>query len=368
MNLKLLRYVILILTLVFQLVFTGCVAISSTDKPETANQDVIQESPDDATLEVTLYEKYGLTIGIPNEIIDNLMVISEPKWETFEDTYLFSVYEKRSFEEAWIKYPESYAGYLFTIVRYTKAQYEQFLCSDASGQSFFAKDDIYYYGWFVPTDVQFYFEGNLDMQSDEWKEWVDLNEKCKAIKDDFIVRNNLDAYSDSEFWDREYTYDSKHIILSYYPYYEYDGSKEEVWTIILSQPATQGDTGIWCVERWKDQYGNIYPYFPDNKGTPSDEYYTNLQKECNAGKEFDWLEPEQVALKFVKSVFEHNMATLDSFSVSDNSSEPYGFFAASTGDIHDYMPKLLAGEVVSDYKLLLCLENFTHDIWHELDI
>lgn len=38
-----------------------------------------------------------------------------------------------------------------------------------------------------------------------------------------------------------------------------------------------------------------------------------------------------------------------------------------TGNIHDYMPELLAGEAVSSYELLPCLENFTHGIWNELN-
>lgn len=42
-------------------------------------------------------------------------------------------------------------------------------------------------------------------------------------------------------------------------------------------------------------------------------------------------------------------------------------FASSTGDIHDYMPKILAGKSVSDYDLLPCLENFTSTIWLEMD-
>ncbi|HZK18735.1 MAG TPA: hypothetical protein VFD15_05410 [Clostridia bacterium] len=44
-----------------------------------------------------------------------------------------------------------------------------------------------------------------------------------------------------------------------------------------------------------------------------------------------------------------------------------GMFAVSTGNIHDYMPDLLAGETVSGYDLLPCLENFTHTTWAELD-
>ncbi|MDD4503732.1 MAG: hypothetical protein PHS15_02755 [Clostridiaceae bacterium] len=52
---------------------------------------------------------------------------------------------------------------------------------------------------------------------------------------------------------------------------------------------------------------------------------------------------------------------------TDNPAAPSDLFAASTGDIHDYMPKLLAGESVSDYDLLPCLENFTRTTWLEMD-
>lgn len=43
-----------------------------------------------------------------------------------------------------------------------------------------------------------------------------------------------------------------------------------------------------------------------------------------------------------------------------------GRFSVSTGNIHDYMPRLLAGEEVSDYELLPCLENFTRATWNDL--
>jgi hypothetical protein len=42
-------------------------------------------------------------------------------------------------------------------------------------------------------------------------------------------------------------------------------------------------------------------------------------------------------------------------------------FTASTGNINDYMPDLLAGKGVSAYRLLPCLENFTHNTWLELE-
>lgn len=363
MNSGKIKYVVLVLTVISLLIFTACTATNKPDGQETGNQDELQEQKE----KFTIYEKYGLAISIPNDIIDDVIIVTDPEWETYEDTYLISVYEKRSFEEAKKKYPDGYAGYIFSIVRYNKAQYEQFLCSDGSGQSFFARDDNYYYGWFIPTDVQFYHEDGLDEQSDEWKSWIELNEKCIAIKDDFVTRNDLEPYSDREFWDREYTYDSNHIFVDYYPYYEYNGSRDEVWTLILSQPAEQGIDGIWCVERWKDQYGYVYPYFPDKNGISSDEYYTMLQEECKAGKNLDRLEPERVALDFVKSLFGHDKATLRSFLPSGSVPESPGFYSVSTGNLHDYMQKILAGEYVSAYKLLPCLENFTYDTWQEFE-
>ncbi len=44
-----------------------------------------------------------------------------------------------------------------------------------------------------------------------------------------------------------------------------------------------------------------------------------------------------------------------------------GRFDGSTGNIHDYMPGLLAGKAVSAYDLLPCLGNFTRATWPELD-
>ncbi|MEA4848640.1 MAG: M56 family metallopeptidase [Clostridiaceae bacterium] len=304
----------------------------------------------DTDKDVTLYERSGVTIAIPKEYADQLLI--DPVESTDEST-LISVYQKSTYE----KYEGT--GWLFSITRYTEAQYEQFLCSDGSGQSFFAKDDKYYYGFFFATDVQ---------ATDDYEAFSKLfSDVGDFVKSDMISRNGLNSYSDAEFFNRTYTYDSEHIFLSYYPYYAYNGSKEEVWILILSQPATQGDTGIWCVERWKDQYGNIYPYFPDEKGTPSKEYYAALQTECDAGKDTSWLEPKQAALAFVKRVFDHTPATVDSFALSDNPATPADLFAASTGDINDYMPKLLSGGNVSVYDLLPCLENFTRNTWLELD-
>lgn len=307
----------------------------------------VETSPPEES--VTLYERGGLTLGVPKEYEDQLLI--DPNNDT-EESKLLSVYQKSTYE----KYPGT--GLLFHIVRYTQAQYEQFLCSDGSGQSFFARDDEHYYGFFHATDVQ---------APDDYEAFSALFAAVgDFVRSDMIARNGLTAYSDREFFDRAYTYDSAHLYYRYYPYLAYTGSRDVVWTLTLSQPATQGEWGIWCVERWRDDNGNVYPYFPNADGVPSAEYYAKRQAECDAGHFPGLMDPLQVARTFVQNVFEHDPG-FDNLEPADNANTPEDLFAASTGNIHDYLPKLLAGETVSDYDLLPCLENFTRATWRELN-
>ena len=281
--------------------------------------------------DTTLYDCSGLSVAIPNEYIQQLVVIADPESEAAEAGVLISVYEKQSYEDSRADYgEEAAAGFLFSIARYTQAQYEQFLCSDGSGQSFFAKDDTYYYGWFTATDVQFYRSGGQirDTNSDEWKAWEALYEGCNAIKDDFTARNHLTAYSDSEFQSKQFTYTSEHLYLTYYPYYAYQDTataqgftwQDVAYKLVLSQPATQGETGIWCVERWYDEHGSLYLYFPNANGVPAAEYYAEEQAQCDAGHKVSALDPEQVALEFVRQYFGHTEATFESIVVQGKAS------------------------------------------------
>jgi len=291
--------------------------------------------------DVTLYDCGGLSVAIPNEYIDRLVIISEPEQEAAGWTRLITVYEKQSYEDSRAASDgEVTAGLLFSIVRYTQAQYEQFLRWDNSGRSFFAKDDTYYYGWFIPTDVQFYHADLVSddiNNSDDWKAWEQLNEDCLSIRDDFIVRNSLTAYSDSEFWDQEFTYDGEHLYATYYPYYNHQDIaaaqgfdwRDVTYTLVLSQPAAQGDTGIWCVERYEDE-NYVYVYFPDADGVSASEYYANKQALCDAGGgDVSALDPEQVALMFVRYYFNNVNATSGSIVVSSEHPDGGGDPAAA---------------------------------------
>ncbi|MEL4106002.1 hypothetical protein AAFA46_04065 [Oscillospiraceae bacterium WX1] len=214
-------------------------------------------------------------------------------------------------------------GFLFSIVRFTQAQYEQYLSSDGSGLSFFAKDAEYYYGWATATDVQFYRSGGVvNTESSDWEAWVDLCENLSAIKNDFTARNNLTPYSDDEFWDRDFTYDGAHLYLTFYPYANNRSDAEQQginwqdvsYTLVLSQPATQGEAGIWCVERWYDTtYGNLYIEFPATS-QPAAAYYAVLQKAADTGTDTALLDPVSAAVSFAKTKFDYATVTVDSFS------------------------------------------------------
>ncbi|MGE5580485.1 MAG: hypothetical protein ACM3WU_10620 [Bacillota bacterium] len=314
---------------------------------------------------VTLYERAGVAIAIPKEYMDQLVI--DPDEPTDEDT-LISVYQRSTYE----KYKGM--GRLFSIVRYTEARHEQFLTSDGSGGRFFAKEvskggskeGSYYYGFFTATDVQ-----SAEGQEDAYATL--LSSVGDFVKSDFVERNRLTAYSDDEFFARTYTYEGEHVFIKYYPYFAVNGSKDEVWTLFLSQPVKQGDYGIWCVERWRDQYGNIYPYFPDEDGIPSREYYAALQAEVDAARQDSQFDPlkspldiQYTAVKFIEKAFGHTASKPGSFERAENSGIPVELFAESTGDIHDYIPKLIAGGYVSAYELLPCLEKFTRTTWDDL--
>ncbi len=288
------------LSAVLVLLLAGCAAVNGVGKADKSSPE-----PDAA-----IYEKYGMQIAIPKEYADRLLVFTEPKYEAFKDSFLISVYEKQSYEESRADWgDEAASGFLFGICRYTRAQYESYLCSDGSGLSFFAKDDNYYYGHTYATDVQFY-RSDIDNYTEEsLAPWNELLEQVDGILSDFISRNSLTAYSDDEFWSRAFTYDSEHLYVTYYPYYAVNGGKNSPYTLVLSQPAKQGEGGVWCVERWYDnEYGNLYYYFPSwngNTDLPADEYYARLQKDCDGGLKPELLDPIKAAMEFAKDYFGH---------------------------------------------------------------
>lgn len=86
------------------------------------------------------------------------------------------------------------------------------------------------------------------------------------------------------------TFKSTHYVVTYEEYHPGVMKK-----LLLSQPAKQGEGGIWCVERMMDENGNEHISTPQN--------YTALQKECNEGHKPWMLDPEQVALEYIRQTY-----------------------------------------------------------------
>lgn len=306
---------------------------------------------------VTLYDCDGLSVAIPNEHIDQLIIQTADELD--DGMTLITVYEKASADAAAADGLDGDGfGLLFSIVRYEQAQYEQYLCGDSFGLFFFAKDGDKYYGFYQPTDVRYY--PSKYSTSDQW---VDLNAMSVSIRYDFIERNGLPPYSDDEAR-LEYTYNSEHQVLNYYPYFSVNGSKETSYTLTLSQPATQGAGGIWCVERMTDSYGNVYLWFPSS-GKPASEYYAEVQAEHNAGTRSDHADVFSAARVFLRETGYYDTAVVEgSLELPGDTQFP--------DSMDDNSPTITvsvtaSGETVSPYFHLLYATVWTNDGWLNAD-
>ena len=88
------------------------------------------------------------------------------------------------------------------------------------------------------------------------------------------------------------SYEGNHVVV------EFLLSTGETARLLLSQPARQGETGIWCVERWMDGNGSVY-YSDPQAASSTVYYYEELQKEADNGHRTGLLDPEQVAYEYI---------------------------------------------------------------------
>ena len=279
------------------------------------------------------------------------------------ERFLLSVYEKASVEAAQEDFGDGTGvGYLFGLAVVDQAGLEQLLCMDYPGVDIFATDGEHYYIYDYPTDVQFYRGGGeIDIESEEWKTWETLNELGYQVREDMMKRNRLSAYSTAQFLEQPFTYAGEHLYMRYYLYQDRDGGKDTIFTLVLSQPAVQGEGGLWAVERWLDEYGYVYLYFPDS-GKPSAEYYAQLQ-ESAPEKSPELLTPEGAAKAFVWDYFGLS-ASLDSFALADDDGTAY---TQANLRLHELVSNLLYGQDVDPMDLLDCVGNVSGQNWGTLN-
>lgn len=246
-------------------------------------------------------------------------------------------------------YDSDYGGWLFWVYRWDQADFERHLCdADHSGISCFARDaDGYYYAVHCPTDVNFSPEHADDYSAvqEGLLAWAEETSLAVAGMEPF-QEETVQAMRSQPF-----QFQSYHITAAYYPYYAVNGDRETTWTFILSQPATQGAYGIWCVEQvWfpDGEYPDRQVVRPDTD-LPMADYYADLQAQADDGQA-DWaLDPTEVCLRYAYS-YEggHLNATAESFELSDlYSSAPYSGNEEAAEDLAVVLQNL-SGRLTAD--------------------
>lgn len=81
---------------------------------------------------------------------------------------------------------------------------------------------------------------------------------------------------------------------------EYKLREGGTYKILLSQPIKDGKEGIWAIDRWMDNHGNIYfPYIESDLNLQ--EYYSAIQERVDQDEDKNLLDYEYVALDFIQN-------------------------------------------------------------------
>lgn len=114
------------------------------------------------------------------------------------------------------------------------------------------------------------------------------------------------------------TYPGNHIIVDVSLHQQKGYSDQR---LLLSQPAKQGDGGIWCVERWSDELGHLYYNYVS--GAEEDVYYAEQQAQCDEGHKVGLLNPEDVAMTFLRDEMGLWSVTTDDIVVREGTLEDF---------------------------------------------
>ena len=114
------------------------------------------------------------------------------------------------------------------------------------------------------------------------------------------------------------TYPGNHIIVDVSLHQQKGYSDQR---LLLSQPVKQGDGGIWCVERWSDELGHLYYNYVS--GAEEDVYYAEQQAQCDEGHKVGLLNPEDVAMTFLRDEMGLWSVTTDDIVVREGTLEDF---------------------------------------------
>ena len=248
-----------------------------------------------SNLAVQTEEKVPLESGLaalPAELADKVVVTGPGDVTEDGSGVLATYYYAPDYNTEW-------GGLLLQVGRYSQVGFEQSYYSWelTGGWAYLGRSGDWYYACHSPTDVNF--------DPDHYGDYHDTGAALMAWLEGLAAGAGLTPMEEDTFYQRvngvlSYPH-GEHLRVSYRPYYGLSGYGEEaentVYTLVLSQPAAQGEGGIWCVDRWVDQNGTRYLVVPE-ADQPMDDYYAALQISCDAGDRPDLREPAAVALAF----------------------------------------------------------------------
>ena len=245
--------------------------------------------------------------ALPDSLADKVVVVEPGDVTENSSGVLASYYYEPDYNTEW-------GGQLLDVARYTPVEFEQSYATWdlIGGASYLGRDADWYYVCLTPTDANYDPEHYEDYQSTgaellTWLEGLADGAGLTPMEEDLFyqqVSMNL-SYPEGE-----------HYTVLYSPYYGLSGYEiqaDTVYTLILSQPVTQGENGIWCVDRWYDDAGNKHLVIPESDQT-MDEYYAGLQAACDEGHRPGLLDPMQVALEFEQAYTDRELS-LDAFTL-----------------------------------------------------
>lgn len=273
------------------------------DEPQSAPPEQPEPEPFDGVTEITCG---GLVIPIPYEYAELMLVETdiEPWMEHW--TPLVSFSETASVEAGMLDHPDEDwgDGWLCTLVRLDRIGFENWISGDLTGTYLFARDgEDTYYLMLQPTDVRFYRAEGTEQTEEDFGQWGQLNAWADELPAAILERNDLIAYNASDLFEADYTYGGEHVDYSY----QVPMVLTEQLILSLSQPARQGEGGIWCVERirqiYSDNYTDMRLVFPVALGVDETaaDYYAHLQSECDAGLHPELLTPQGAALDYARN-------------------------------------------------------------------
>lgn len=333
----------------FALVLACLLALSACGGETERQKPVQTPPPQNGEEDMAVYDCGGLSAALPTKYLDLLRLDTDFPGAGENWKPLISVYEKASYEAAAEDFGGG-GGFLFGFLAMDQAAFEQHISAEEAGIEVFATDGERYYAYTHPTDVQFYrpgLGGSELLEHPDWETWEELCELGPLVREDFLTRNGLSSYNGSQLLEQPFTYVGEHVYLQYTPRPDQDGGILD--TLVLSQPASQGRGGVWAVERWLSN-GYVSLYFPDT-GVPAAEYYSNLQRTCDAGERLELLTPEGAAQAFVKDYFGLETSPED-FKLCDGDTAAY---IEANLRFRELVTDLTAGRDVNDEDLLNCV-------------